>query len=69
MLGSNNMNLVFDTSALFKLYHQEEGTKELIGFFTSNSIDSIYVSEITGIEFSSAVWEKCRKREISEKTA
>jgi predicted nucleic acid-binding protein len=63
------MNLFFDTSSLFKLYHQEDGTKELIDFFTSNSIDSIYLSEITGIEYSSAVWKKCRKQEISEKTA
>lgn len=63
------MNLFFDTSSLFKLYHHEEGTNELIGFFKSNSIDSIYISEITGIEFSSAVWKKCRKQEISENIA
>lgn len=63
------MNLFFDTSALFKLYHIEEGIKELIDFFTSNTIDSIFVSEITSIEFSSAVWKKCRKNEIDETTA
>jgi len=63
------MNLFFDTSSLFKLYHQEEGTKELVDFFKSNQIDSIYLSEITGIEFSSAVWKKCRKMEISEEIA
>jgi uncharacterized protein len=60
------MNLFFDTSSLFKLYHQEEGTRELIDFFRSNKIDAIYLSEITGIEFRSAVWKKCRKMEISE---
>ena len=63
------MNLFFDTSSLFKLYHQEEGTKELVDFFKSNQIDSIYLSEITRIEFSSAVWKKCRKMEISEEIA
>lgn len=63
------MNLFFDTSSLFKLYHDEEGTKELIDFFRSNQIDSIYLSEITGIEFSSALWKKCRKLEISEEMA
>jgi predicted nucleic acid-binding protein len=63
------MNLFFDTSSLFKLYHKEEGTKELIDFFRSNQIDAIFLSEITGIEFSSAVWKKCRNMEISEEIA
>ncbi len=60
------MNLFFDTSSLFKLYHKEEGTEKLIDFFNSNTIDSIYLSDITRIEFYSAIWKKCRKREISE---
>jgi len=63
------MNLFFDTSSLFKLYHQEEGTKELIDFFSSNQIESIYLSDIKIIEFSSAVWKKCRKKEILEEIA
>ena len=33
-------------------------------FFKANVIDSIFLAEITKIEFSSAVWKKCRKREI-----
>jgi PIN domain nuclease of toxin-antitoxin system len=49
------MNLFFDTSSLFKLYHLEEGSKEIINFFNSNKIDSIYLSEITSVEFCSAV--------------
>lgn len=60
------MNLFFDTSALFKLYHKEEGTQELTDFFTGNSVNAIYLSGITEIEFSSAVWKKCRKKEIDE---
>jgi predicted nucleic acid-binding protein len=63
------MNLFFDTSSLFKLYHQEDGTKELMDFFSSNQIESIYLSDISRIEFSSAVWKKCRKKEISEEIA
>lgn len=63
------MNLYFDTSTLFKLYHFEEGTKELIDFFSSAPIDSIYLSDITRIEFCSAVWKKCRKKEITEEIA
>jgi len=63
------MNLFFDTSSLFKLYHKENGTEELMDFFSTNTINSIYLAEITKIEFSSAVWKKCRKREIDEKIA
>jgi predicted nucleic acid-binding protein len=63
------MNLFFDTSALFKLYHSESGTKELTAFFSSNLINAIYLSEITSIEFSSAVWKKCRKKEIKQSSA
>jgi len=63
------MNLFYDTSSLFKLYHKEEGTVELINFFTKNSVNAIYLSEITEIEFSSAVWKKCRKREVVEDVA
>lgn len=63
------MNLFFDTSALFKLYHSESGTKELTAFFSSNLIKAIYLSEITTIEFSSAVWKKCRKKEINQSSA
>lgn len=63
------MNLFFDTSALFKLYHSEAGTKELTAFFSSNVIKAIYLSEITSIEFSSAVWKKCRKKEINQSSA
>lgn len=63
------MNIFFDTSSLFKLYHKEDGTQELMDLFIYNSIDSIFLAEITRIEFSSVVWKKCRKREIDEKIA
>lgn len=63
------MKLFFDTSSLLKLYHKEKGTDELIELFTTYSIGEIFISEITIIEFSSAVWKKCRKREIDESTA
>ncbi|MEA3494513.1 MAG: type II toxin-antitoxin system VapC family toxin, partial [Bacteroidota bacterium] len=63
------MKIFFDTSSLFKLYHTEEGTQELIYFFKTNSIDKIFLAEITRIEFCSAVWKKCRKNEIQEETA
>jgi len=63
------MKIFLDTSSLFKLYHFEEGTKEIMDFFKSHIITAVYIAEITNIEFSSAVWKKCRKNEISESTA
>jgi predicted nucleic acid-binding protein len=38
-------------------------------FFEKNSIEAIFLAEITKIEFSSVVWKKCRKQEISEQIA
>jgi len=63
------MKVFFDTSSLFKLYHKESGTQELMGFFKNNSIETIYLAEIAKIEFSSTVWKKCRKRDIDEAIA
>jgi predicted nucleic acid-binding protein len=63
------MRIFLDTSSLFKLYHIEAGTQELMDFFKTHVIDSIYLAEITKIEFSSVVWKKCRKREIDENIA
>ncbi|MCU0338921.1 MAG: type II toxin-antitoxin system VapC family toxin [Spirosomaceae bacterium] len=59
------MKLFFDTSSLFKLYHQEEGTKELESIFLEESISHIYLSEITKIEFASTIWKKVRTNEIT----
>jgi predicted nucleic acid-binding protein len=63
------MIIFFDTSSLFKLYHKESGTDDLMEFFEKNSIEAIFLAEITKIEFSSVVWKKCRKQEISEQIA
>jgi len=52
------MNVFFDTSSLFKLYHREIGTEELMRLFDEVGIEVIYLAEITKIEFSSAVWKK-----------
>ena len=63
------MNIFLDTSSLFKLYHREKGTEELMNLFNENVVEAIYVAEITKIEFSSVVWKKCRKNEINESLA
>jgi len=46
------MKVFFDTSSLFKLYHNESGTQELMDFLNTNSIEEIYLAEIAKVEFS-----------------
>lgn len=59
------MKIYLDTSSLFKLYHQESGTKELENVFTHEKITHIFLSEITKIEFTSTVWKKVRTKEVT----
>ena len=63
------MKVFFDTSSLFKLYHKESGTQELMDFFNNNPVEAVYLAEIAKIEFSSTIWKKCRKKDIDETTA
>lgn len=44
------MNIFLDTSSLFKLYHKEDGTEELMAIFNNHSITGIYLAEITLVE-------------------
>jgi len=60
------MKVFLDTSSLFKLYHRESGTTELELLFSSVKITTIYLSEITKIEFTSTAWKKVRTKEISD---
>jgi len=63
------MKIFLDTSSLFKLYHQEEGTDELEDDFENIKVTHIFLSEVTKIEFSSTIWEKVRTKEITLKQA
>lgn len=63
------MNVFFDTSSLFKLYHFESGTDELMSLFDLYNINAIHLAEITSVEFASVVWKKCRKGEVNEKNS
>ncbi len=60
------MRIFLDTSSLFKLYHIEDGTEQLIELFNNNYVEIIYLAEITKIEFDSVVWKKFRKKELDE---
>ena len=50
------MKIFLDTSSLFKLYHEEEGTEELEKVFSQAKITEIFLSEITKVEFTSTIW-------------
>lgn len=63
------MKVFLDTSSLFKLYHREEGTDALMKLFENGDVETIYVAEITQVEFSSVVWKKCRNNELDENLA
>ena len=60
------MNLFLDTSAIIKLYHNEEGTVNLVKFLKqSNSQNLILtISELAEIEFRSAFLKRVRTKEI-----
>jgi predicted nucleic acid-binding protein len=64
------MNVFLDTSALIKLYHREVGTERLIEFLTRPPNDiRIIVSDLTRIEFRSAIFKKMRRKEIQPEEA
>lgn len=60
------MNIFLDTSSLFKLYHTEIGTAELDMILLTKKITTIFLSEITKIEFVSTIWKKVRAKELTE---
>jgi len=63
------MKIFLDTSSLVKLYHNEDGSEELIQLFQEQNIEAIFLSNIAKLEFSSAVYKKVRTRELSENEA
>ncbi|GAB2527314.1 type II toxin-antitoxin system VapC family toxin [Spirosoma aerophilum] len=63
------MNIFLDTSSLFKLYFQENGSTELDQLFELHSIEQIYLSALAGIEFRSIVWRRVRMNEITVQQA
>lgn len=60
------MKIFLDICALFKLYHEEEDTERFENIFIKNNVSSVFVSELTKLEFSSTLWEKVRIKEITE---
>jgi len=61
----NRMNLFFDTSALVKLFNNEEGS-EAVKKLVANPSSSINVLDLALIELQSAIHRKYRNNEIPE---
>lgn len=58
------MNLFLDTSSLIKLYHKEEGSDKVMEL--ALAAHKIYLSSLSILEFSSALWKKVRTQEITK---
>jgi predicted nucleic acid-binding protein len=63
------MKIYLDTSSLIKLYHTETETEKLDDLFNSNSIETVFLSEITKVEFNSAIQKKARTKDLSSNEA
>ena len=59
------MKIFLDTSSLFKLYHKEADTREFEQDLSTLTITGIFLSEISKVEFTSAIWKKVRATEIT----
>jgi predicted nucleic acid-binding protein len=59
------MILFFDTSALVKFFHREEGTDVVISLITDPG-NRVWVSELARLEFVCALHRRYRMKEIDE---
>lgn len=59
------MKVFFDTSSLFKLYHQEMDSGEIETLFTDHKVTDVFLSELCKVEFMSTVWKKVRVQDIT----
>jgi len=59
------MRYFFDTSALVKIYHKENGSKKVLDVYKKGKA---VISELSIVEFLSAVYRKYREEEIDEPT-
>ena len=55
----------FDTSALVKIYHREEGSDFCLKIYSSQS--PIIVSELARVELLSALYRKHREKQLNAK--
>ncbi|MEO7045757.1 MAG: type II toxin-antitoxin system VapC family toxin [Ferruginibacter sp.] len=58
------MKIYLDTSSLFKLYKSEPGSEEVEDILSGNELTGISLSEITKLEFISAVFKRVRMKDL-----
>jgi predicted nucleic acid-binding protein len=58
------MNFFIETSALAKAFHEEKGTKAMISII-DDPANTIWVSELARVEYTSAVFRKVRMGEFT----
>jgi uncharacterized protein len=56
------LSYFFDTSAIVKIYHQEEGSHKVVDILNSNEL--IFISELSAIEYHSVLYRKFRENFI-----
>ena len=59
------MNLFFDTSALVKFFHEEEGT-DIVTELILDQNNEVWISELGRLEFISTVFRRFRNKELDE---
>ena len=59
------MNLFFDTSALVKFFHEEEGT-DIVTDLILEQNNEVWFSELGRLEFISAIFRRFRNKELDE---
>ena len=58
------MNLYFDTSALVKFFHEEDGTDKVTKMILKDG-NSVWILDLAKIEFFSAICRRHRNQELS----
>jgi len=59
------MKAFLDSSSIIKLYYPEADSERLEKYIDEN-VDEIFLSELTILEFRSALWRKIRMKEVEE---
>lgn len=62
------MKAFVDSSSFIKLYYPEPDSEQIEKFLDEN-VSQIFLSELTILEFRSALWRKVRMKDITEETA
>lgn len=59
------MKIYLDTSSLFKLYKSEKDSEDVEKALYDNKLTAIFLSQITKLEFISAVFKRLRMKDLS----